>query len=160
MQMIQSGYFLIFIGLVKKIVFADNLALIADPVFNNPEQFNGFETLLGLYAFTFQIYFDFSGYTDMAIGIARLLGFKFPRNFSHPYISTSIKEFWRRWHMTLSRWLRDYLYISLGGNRKGRIMTMRNLFLTMFLGGLCPISTSLIDCGFYCVMQFHFSGFN
>ena len=135
-SMAQSGVFLILLGLVKKVVFADNLALFADPVFNHPQGVNGIQTLLAVYAFAFQIYFDFSGYTDIAIGVAKLLGFTFPKNFNHPYISLSIQDFWRRWHMTLSRWLRDYLYISLGGNRKGSWMTMRNLFLTMFLGGL------------------------
>jgi len=134
--MAQSGLLFIVIGLVKKVVFADNLALIADPVFNNPENHNAWVTLIAIYAFSFQIYFDFSGYTDIAIGLAKLLGFTFPKNFDHPYIATSIQDFWRRWHMTLSRWLRDYLYISLGGNRKGTLLTTRNLFLTMFLGGL------------------------
>ena len=135
-DMAQSGVMLILLGLVKKIVFADNLATIVDPVFDNPESANGLMTLIAVYAFAFQIYFDFSGYTDIAIGVAKLLGFSFPRNFNHPYIALSIQDFWRRWHMTLSRWLRDYLYISLGGNRKGSYKTMRNLFLTMFLGGL------------------------
>ena len=134
--MAQSGFLLIMLGLVKKVVFADNLALFVDPVFDAPATANGLTTLLAVYAFAFQIYFDFSGYTDIAIGVAKLLGFTFPKNFNHPYIALSIQDFWRRWHMTLSRWLRDYLYISLGGNRKGAWMTMRNLFLTMFLGGL------------------------
>ncbi|WP_395377338.1 MBOAT family O-acyltransferase [Marinicella sp. W31] len=132
----QAGVMMILIGLVKKVVFADNLALIVDPVFNNPENANGWMTLVAIYAFAFQIYFDFSGYTDIAIGSALLLGFKFPQNFNHPYIALSIRDFWRRWHMTLSRWLRDYLYISLGGNRGSTLFTGRNLFLTMFLGGL------------------------
>lgn len=135
-DMAQAGVLLIMVGLVKKVVFADNLALFVDPVFNNPESYSGLMTLMAVYGFAFQIYFDFSGYTDIAIGVAKLLGFTFPRNFMHPYVSLSIKDFWRRWHMTLSRWLRDYLYISLGGNRKGSYKTMRNLFLTMFLGGL------------------------
>ena len=135
-SMAQSGVMLILLGLVKKVVFADNLALFVDPVFDNPEGVSGVITLLAVYAFAFQIYFDFSGYTDIAIGVAKLLGFTFPQNFNYPYMALSIGDFWRRWHMTLSRWLRDYLYISLGGNRKGSWMTMRNLFLTMFLGGL------------------------
>lgn len=134
--MAQSGVMLILVGLVKKVVFADNLALFVDPVFDHPEGYGALITLFAVYAFAFQIYFDFSGYTDIAIGVAKLLGFTFPRNFMHPYISTSFQDFWRRWHMTLSRWLRDYLYISLGGNRKGSYKTVRNLFLTMFLGGL------------------------
>lgn len=132
----QTGIFIITLGLVKKVVFADNLALIVDPVFNSPETVSGFQTLIAVYAFAFQIYFDFSGYTDIAIGVALLLGFQFPKNFNHPYVAISIQDFWRRWHMTLSRWLRDYLYISLGGNRNGTWKTQRNLFLTMFLGGL------------------------
>lgn len=134
--MAQSGLMLILLGLVKKVVFADNLALFVDPVFEQPENYNAMMTLFAVYAFAFQIYFDFSGYTDIARGVAKLLGFTFPRNFMHPYVSISFQSFWRRWHMTLSRWLRDYLYISLGGNRKGAYKTMRNLFLTMFLGGL------------------------
>ena len=134
--MAQSGVMLILLGLVKKVVFADNLALFVDPVFDNPEGVSGLITLLAVYAFAFQIYFDFSGYTDIAIGVAKLLGFTFPQNFNYPYVALSIGDFWRRWHMTLSRWLRDYLYISLGGNRKGSWLTLRNLFLTMFLGGL------------------------
>jgi len=134
--MAQSGFLLMLIGLVKKTVFADNLALLVDPVFDQPAHFGSLATLVAIYAFAFQIYFDFSGYTDIAIGAAKFLGFSFPKNFDHPYTALSIQDFWRRWHMTLSRWLRDYLYISLGGNRKGRWKTSRNLFLTMFLGGL------------------------
>lgn len=136
LNMYQSGWLLILIGLTKKVVFADNLALFVDPVFDNPGAHSGFVNLMAVYGFAFQIYFDFSGYSDMAIGLAKLLGFTFPRNFAHPYVALSIQDFWRRWHMTLSRWLRDYLYISLGGNRHGANKTMRNLFLTMFLGGL------------------------
>lgn len=134
--MAQSGVMLVLLGLVKKVVFADNLALFVDPIFDHPDGVSGLLTLLAVYAFAFQIYFDFSGYTDIARGVAKLLGFTFLQNFNYPYMALSIGDFWRRWHMTLSRWLRDYLYISLGGNRKGSWMTMRNLFLTMFLGGL------------------------
>ncbi len=132
----KTAYYLIVLGLVKKVVLADNLAWIADPVFDDPAAYSSLDNLLALYAFAFQIYFDFSGYTDIAIGVAALLGFQFPKNFNYPYVAHSIQDFWRRWHMTLSRWLRDYLYISLGGNRGGQWRTMRNLFLTMFLGGL------------------------
>ena len=134
--MAQSGFLLILIGLVKKTVFADNLASVVDPIFNQPAHHGSLATLLAVYAFAFQIYFDFSGYTDIAIGAAKFLGFTFPKNFNYPYTALSIQDFWRRWHMTLSRWLRDYLYISLGGNRHGSWKTSRNLFLTMFLGGL------------------------
>jgi alginate O-acetyltransferase complex protein AlgI len=123
-------------GLVKKIIFADNLAPIADLAFSNPGQANAAVTWLGTLAFAFQIYFDFSGYSEMAIGLARLFGVSLPRNFLYPYISRSPTEFWRRWHITLSLWLRDYLYVSLGGNRRGRGRTYLNLALTMLLGGL------------------------
>lgn len=127
---------LIAFGYVKKLVFADNLASIADPVFDNPAAHGFWDSLLAVYAFAFQIYCDFSGYTDIAIGCALLLGIRFPQNFNYPYAAESIQDFWRRWHMTLSRWLRDYLYIPLGGNRRGRVHTYANLMITMLLGGL------------------------
>ncbi|MCC6595974.1 MAG: MBOAT family protein [Rhodanobacteraceae bacterium] len=133
---IKRALVLIAFGYAKKIVLADNLALIADPVFNQPLQHDFWQCLLGVYAFAFQIYCDFSGYTDIAIGCALLLGIRFPPNFNYPYAARSLQEFWHRWHMTLSRWLRDYLYIPLGGNRGGRSRTMANLMLTMLLGGL------------------------
>ena len=133
----SRAFFLIFIGLFKKVVIANLLATeIVDAVFASPKQHSSLEILVGIYAYAVQIYADFSGYTDMAIGIALLLGFRFPQNFDSPYTSTSIQDFWRRWHMTLSRWLRDYLYIPLGGNRGGRFRTYFNLMLTMLLGGL------------------------
>ncbi len=127
---------LIAFGYIKKVVFADSLAQVADPVWNNLAASDPWAVLLAVYAFAFQIYFDFSGYTDIAIGVAMLFGFQFPKNFDYPYIATSIQDFWRRWHMTLSRWLRDYLYVSLGGNRRGPSLTYVNLMLTMLLGGL------------------------
>jgi len=131
------GLFLIVGGLIKKTVVADELARnIVDPVFNDPSAHSGLETLLAIYGFAAQIYCDFSGYTDMAIGTALLLGFQLPQNFNRPYLALSLQDFWRRWHMTLSRWLRDYLYIPLGGNRGGPRKTLRNLMLTMLLGGL------------------------
>ena len=105
-------------------------------MFNDPLGHSGPETLLAIYGFAGQIYCDFSGYTDMAIGLALLLGFRLPQNFDRPYTATSLRQFWHRWHMTLSRWLRDYLYIPLGGNRGGPRRTYRNLMLTMLLGGL------------------------
>jgi alginate O-acetyltransferase complex protein AlgI len=105
-------------------------------VFDQPEVYTGLENLMGVYGYAMQIYCDFSGYSDMAIGLALLMGFQFPLNFDSPYQSLSITEFWRRWHISLSTWLRDYLYIPLGGNRKGRWMTYRNLLITMLLGGL------------------------
>ena len=124
-------------GLVKKVVIADLLAVeLVDPVFGAPQAHSGMETLAAIYGYAVQIYCDFSAYTDMAIGLALLLGFRFPDNFNRPYAATSLQDFWRRWHMTLSRWLRDYLYIGLGGNRGGKLRTYRNLLLTMLLGGL------------------------
>jgi D-alanyl-lipoteichoic acid acyltransferase DltB (MBOAT superfamily) len=124
-------------GLVKKVVVANYLATeIVDPLFAVPADHGGFVALLGVYAYAIQIYADFSGYTDMAIGLALLMGFQFPQNFDAPYTAASLQDFWHRWHMTLSRWLRDYLYISLGGNRRGRARTYANLIITMLLGGL------------------------
>ena len=131
------GLFLIAGGLIKKTVVADELARnVVDPVFNDPAAHSGPEVMLAIYGFAAQIYCDFSGYTDMAIGVALLLGFQLPQNFNRPYLALSLQDFWRRWHMTLSRWLRDYLYIPLGGNRDGERRTYRNLMLTMLLGGL------------------------
>jgi alginate O-acetyltransferase complex protein AlgI len=131
------GLFLIAGGLIKKTVVADELARnVVDPVFNDPGAYSGLEVLLAIYGFAAQIYCDFSGYTDLALGLALLLGFVLPQNFNRPYLALSLQDFWRRWHMTLSRWLRDYLYIPLGGNRHGRRRTYRNLMLTMLLGGL------------------------
>src|SRR4029078_6780569 len=124
-------------GIVKKTVIADELARrVVDPVYSDPGAHSGAELLAAFYAFAGQIYCDFSGYTDMAIGLALLLGYQLPENFNRPYLALSLRDFWRRWHMTLSRWLRDYLYIPLGGNRKGRAKTYRNLMVTMLLGGL------------------------
>jgi D-alanyl-lipoteichoic acid acyltransferase DltB (MBOAT superfamily) len=134
---VGPAFWLIAAGLFKKVVIASFLAdRIVDPLFSSPEQHGGLEALVGIYAYAIQIFADFSGYTDMAIGLAALLGFRFPQNFNSPYIATSVQDFWRRWHMTLSRWLRDYVYIPLGGSRKGRRRTYINVFLTMLLGGL------------------------
>lgn len=133
----QQGFGLILTGYVKKLIFADQFALVADSYFANPSALPGMASAwTGTLAFALQIFFDFSGYTDIAIGVALLFGFHFPENFRRPYLSASITEFWRRWHMTLSRWLRDYIYISLGGNRRGKPRTYLNLMLTMLLGGL------------------------
>ena len=129
--------FLIVGGLLKKTVIADELARrVVDPVYNDPAAHSGAEITLAFYAFAAQIYCDFSGYTDMAIGLALLLGYQLPQNFNRPYLALSLRDFWRRWHMTLSRWLRDYLYIPLGGSRNGRLKTYRNVMITMLLGGL------------------------
>lgn len=136
-EMSGTGVFLILCGLVKKAVVSDYLSLnFVDRVFDNPSLYSGAENLLGVYGYALQIYCDFSGYSDMAIGLALLLGFRFPENFRSPYRAESVAEFWHRWHISLSTWLRDYLYISLGGNRRGRARTYLNLFLTMLLGGL------------------------
>ena len=136
-EMFGTGVFLILTGLFKKAIISDYISLnFVDRIFDEPLLYSGFECLMGIYGYALQIYCDFSGYSDMAIGIALLLGFRFPKNFDAPYKSATITEFWRRWHISLSTWLRDYLYISLGGNRKGRIRTYGNLLLTMLLGGL------------------------
>lgn len=124
-------------GVFKKVVISTYLAAaIVDPVFATPSKYSALEILLAIYGYAVQIYADFSGYTDIAIGVALLLGIKFPQNFDRPYSADSVREFWRRWHMTLSRWLRDYLYIPLGGNRFGERRTYVNLMITMGLGGL------------------------
>ena len=136
-EMFGTGIFLILSGLFKKAIISDYISLnFVDRVFDDPLLYSGFENLMGVYGYALQIYCDFSGYSDMAIGLALLLGFRFPVNFDSPYQSATITEFWRRWHISLSSWLKDYLYISLGGNRKGRARTYANLMLTMLLGGL------------------------
>ncbi len=124
-------------GLVKKVIISSYVFKeVVEPVFGNPKGFGGVDNLLAAYAYSVQIYCDFSGYTDIAIGLALLMGIRFPQNFDNPYRAETIQDFWRRWHMTLSRWLRDYLYIGLGGNRRGEVRTYVNLFLTMFIGGI------------------------
>jgi len=134
---VGAGIVLIAIGLVKKVAIADYLArTVVDPVFGVPESYSAPDAVLAAYAYTAQIYCDFSGYTDIAIGVALLMGFVFPQNFNSPYRATSFRDFWRRWHMTLSRFLRDFLYIPLGGNRGSGLKTTRNLMITMLLGGL------------------------
>ena len=136
-EMFGRGIFLIMSGLFKKAVISDYISInFVERIFENPTLYSGVENLMGVYGYALQIYCDFSGYSDMAIGIALLLGFHFNINFDSPYKSASITEFWRRWHISLSSWLRDYLYISLGGNRKGKIRQYTNLIITMFLGGL------------------------
>jgi alginate O-acetyltransferase complex protein AlgI len=133
----SRAFFLIGTGLFMKVVVANHLAAnIVDQVYGAPSQHSALEVLVATYGYAVQIYADFFGYTNIAIGLALLLGFQFPQNFDAPYAATSIQDFWRRWHMTLSRWLRDYLYIPLGGNRRGRLLTYRNLMVTMLIGGL------------------------
>jgi len=136
-QEFLRGGMLMLVGLTKKMALADQFAAISDSYFQNLGAHPGlFAAWSGTAAFAMQIFFDFSGYTDMAIGMALLLGFHFPVNFRRPYLAFSITDFWHRWHISLSRWLRDYLYIPLGGNRGGEWRTYRNLMLTMLLGGL------------------------
>jgi D-alanyl-lipoteichoic acid acyltransferase DltB (MBOAT superfamily) len=134
---VSGAAWLILGGLFKKVVVSSYLAAqIVDPVFGDPFTRSAPDALFGILGYAIVIYADFSGYTDIAIGVAKLLGFQFPRNFDRPYSASSIQEFWRRWHMTLSRWLRDYLYIPLGGNRRGERRTAINVMITMVLGGL------------------------
>ncbi|MCP5096978.1 MAG: MBOAT family protein [Chloroflexi bacterium] len=133
---INAGLFLILWGLFKKMVIGDNAGLIADQIFNDYTNYQSIDLLIGVLAFSIQIYGDFSGYSDIARGIARLMGFELMVNFRLPYFALNPTDFWQRWHISLSSWLRDYLYIPLGGNRKGTWKTYRNLFLTMLLGGL------------------------
>ncbi|MDJ0669325.1 MAG: MBOAT family O-acyltransferase [Desulfobacterales bacterium] len=138
-------------GLAKKVLIADTLGRIADAAFNvSSGELSASAAWLGIICYFFQIYYDFSGYSDMAIGIGQMMGFQFPENFNYPYISKSIREFWRRWHMTLSSWFRDYLYIPLGGNRKGKYRTVFNLFLVFALCGLWHgASLSFLIWGMY-----------
>lgn len=131
------AFFLILNGLLKKMVISDYISInFVDRIFDNPAGYSGFENLMGIYGYALQIYCDFSGYTDIAIGIALLLGFRLPLNFNSPYKASNLTDFWRRWHISLSSWLRDYLYIPLGGSRNGKIRTNINLFVTMLIGGL------------------------
>lgn len=132
----NEGIVQILVGLFRKIVIADTLAIYVDTIYADTSLYNSSTILVATIFYAFQIYFDFAGYSDIAIGTAKLMGFKFHQNFNLPYFSKSLTEFWRKWHMSLSYWLRDYLYISLGGNRKGIKITYRNLMLTMLLGGL------------------------
>jgi alginate O-acetyltransferase complex protein AlgI len=133
---ITDGTFLIFWGLFLKVFVADNLVRIVDPVFASNGPYDGATVLMALYAFAFQIYGDFAGYSTIARGLGKCMGFELTENFRLPYVSTNPSEFWQRWHISLSTWLRDYLYIPLGGNRHGTLTTYRNLALTMLLGGL------------------------
>lgn len=131
-----TGSCLVLWGFILKSVLADSLAPVVDGRFANPEAHNAMSLLIGIFFYAWQIYGDFAGYSLIAIGIAQMLGYRFPRNFDRPYFSASFSEFWGRWHISLSSWLRDYLYIPLGGNRHGSLNTYRNLMITMLLGGL------------------------
>ena len=133
---VYTGLWLIIVGIIKKAIIADYIAQYNDLIFNNPTGYSGVETLMGILGYTMQIYCDFSGYSDMAIGLAAILGFNLPDNFRLPYQSKNVTEFWRRWHISLSSWLRDYIYIPLGGNRHGKMRTYANNLITMLIGGL------------------------
>ena len=135
-EMIYGGLFLVMLGILKKAVFADYIAQYNNIAFGNPTGYTGFELLMAVLGFTMQIYCDFSGYSDMAIGLGSIMGFNLGINFDYPYRSLNVTEFWHRWHITLSTWLRDYVYIPLGGNRKGKVRQHFNLMVTMLLGGL------------------------
>jgi D-alanyl-lipoteichoic acid acyltransferase DltB (MBOAT superfamily) len=135
-QYLDEGMQLILLGLCKKVLIADNLSVVVQAGFNHPADFSSLDLWLITYAFAFQIFFDFAGYTDIARGSALLFGYKVPINFNLPYIAANVADFWHRWHISLSTWLRDYLYIPLGGSRGSKWFTYRNLFITMTLGGL------------------------
>lgn len=130
------GMEIFFFGLFKKIVLADRLSVFVNQVYDMPNTFSSFTVFLAVVAYSFQIYFDFSGYSDMAIGVGKMLGIEMPKNFNLPYLAHNVTELWKRWHITLSTWLMKYLYISLGGNRKGKFRTYLNLILTMVIGGI------------------------
>jgi len=135
-QDVTDGLSLFVVGLFKKLALADGLALYVNRIYDAPAKFQAPALILATFAFAWQIYFDFSGYTDMARGLARALGFRIMLNFNHPYLATGLGDFWRRWHISLSTWFRDYVYIPLGGSRKGKLVTYRNIFLTMVISGL------------------------
>lgn len=133
-QAVQGGRLILW-GLFKKVLIADVMAITADEIFMNPEQFNALSLIIGVLAFSFQIYCDFSGYTDIALGTAKLFGFELLTNFKFPYFSRDIAEFWKRWHISLSSWFRDYLYIPLGGSRNGMAKAVRNTFIIFLVSG-------------------------
>jgi alginate O-acetyltransferase complex protein AlgI len=135
-QDITDGLSLFVVGFFKKVALADYMALYVDKVYDAPEQFQAPALVLATFLFSWQIYFDFSGYTDMARGVARMMGFRLMLNFNNPYLATGLGDFWARWHISLSSWFKDYVYIPLGGNRKGRFNTYKNMFLTMVISGL------------------------
>lgn len=149
-ERLQLGARLFLLGLVKKAVIADQLAILVDPIFADPAACSSATIWVAVLCYSVQIYCDFSGYSDMAVGTAHALGYHLPENFNMPYFSLNIAEFWRRWHISLSTWLRDYLYIPLGGNRHGTAKTYRNLMITMLLGGLWHgASWTFVFWGFY-----------
>ncbi|MGN0443398.1 MAG: MBOAT family O-acyltransferase [Acutalibacteraceae bacterium] len=131
-----NGIQIFVFGVFKKLVIADHLSVFVNDVYNTPKAFSSLTILIAVISYSFQLYFDFSGYSDMAIGIGKILGFDLGKNFDLPYISKNLTEFWKRWHISLSSWLQEYIYYPLGGNRKGKIRTYFNLFLTMLIGGI------------------------
>ncbi|MFH1264199.1 MAG: MBOAT family O-acyltransferase, partial [Planctomycetota bacterium] len=133
---VADGFSLFVVGLFKKVALADYLALYVDPIYASPGEHGAPALMLATFAFAWQIYFDFSGYTDMARGIGRMMGIRLMLNFNNPYLATGLGDFWRRWHISLSTWFRDYVYIPLGGNRKGEVRTYVNICLTMLISGL------------------------
>lgn len=133
---IKFGLLLFLIGFIKKIFFADTIGQLIDPIFANPENFNNESLLMGAFLFPVQIYFDFSGYVDMALGISKILNIDLPINFNKPYLASSLTDFWRRWHITLGKWFKDYFYIPLGGSKKGKLHNFITLFTTMTVAGL------------------------
>jgi len=135
-QDLTDGLSLFIVGLFKKVALADYLALYVDKVYTTPERFQSPALVLATFLFSWQIYFDFSGYTDMARGVARMMGIRLMLNFNNPYLATGLGDFWQRWHISLSSWFKDYVYIPLGGNRKGAFNTYRNMFLAMVISGL------------------------
>ncbi len=157
---IVSGVSLFAWGAVKKVVFADNLAGYVNDVYEIAAYRNSLDLLLASYAFAFQIYCDFSGYTDMARAIARLMGYELSMNFNSPYLAKNIRDFWSRWHISLSTWFRDYVYITLGGNRRGEIITSRNILITMLIAGIWHgANTTFLIWGLYhglLIVIFHF----
>jgi D-alanyl-lipoteichoic acid acyltransferase DltB (MBOAT superfamily) len=136
MENISDGASLFLVGLFKKLALADYLAIYVDRVYDNPAAFPASMLAMATFAFAWQIYFDFSGYTDMARGLARMLGFDLVLNFNNPYLAAGLGEFWQRWHISLSTWFRDYVYIPLGGNRRGSLATYRNLLVTFVISGI------------------------
>jgi D-alanyl-lipoteichoic acid acyltransferase DltB (MBOAT superfamily) len=136
MQDVADGLSLFVVGFFKKVALADYMALYVDKMYEAPEQFQTPALVLATFLFSWQLYFDFSGYTDMARGVARMMGFRLMLNFNNPYLATGLGDFWARWHISLSSWFKDYVYIPLGGNRKGKFNTYRNMFLTMVISGL------------------------
>jgi alginate O-acetyltransferase complex protein AlgI len=133
---IKFGLILFTIGFIKKIFFADNIGIFIDPIFENPEAFSNVSIFKSFILFPLQIYFDFSGYVDMALGSSMIIGIELPINFNKPYLTGSITQFWRNWHITLSRWFKDYVFIPLGGSKKNKLITSRNLIITMSIAGL------------------------